>query len=65
MKISIKKNKKPDLTIGEMICEKPLSEHLDDYEITKFLNVHSINCFVGKPHSGKTTLFTQDTKKRV
>jgi AAA15 family ATPase/GTPase len=39
-----------------MICDKPLSEHLDDYEITKFLNKHSINVFVGKPNSGKTTL---------
>ncbi len=56
MKISIKKNKKPDLRIDGMICDKPLSDHLDNYEITKFLNEHSINVFVGRPHSGKTTL---------
>ncbi len=28
MKISIKKNKKPDLRIDAMICDKPLSDHI-------------------------------------
>jgi hypothetical protein len=49
MKITIIKNKKPKEQICEMVCDKPLSEHLDKYEITKFMNKHSINLIIGRP----------------
>jgi AAA15 family ATPase/GTPase len=49
-------NKKPDLPLCEMKCDKPLAEHLKKYEITNFMNCHSINLFIGKPGSGKTSL---------
>ena len=55
MKITIIKNKKPKEQICEMVCDKPLSEHLDKYEITKFMNKHSINLIIGRPGSGKSS----------
>ena len=55
MKITILKNKKPKEEICEMVCDKPLSEHLDKYEITKFMNKHSINLIIGRPGSGKSS----------
>jgi hypothetical protein len=54
--ISIKENKKPNLEIAECVCDKPLRKKLNRYELTSFLNCHSLNCFLGKPRSGKTTL---------
>lgn len=56
MKYSIVEHKKPTLQIAEMNCDSGLSPHLDNYELTKFLNRHSINLFLGKPGSGKTSL---------
>lgn len=54
--ISLKHNKSPTLPKTEMVCDKPLSEKLNKYELTQFLNCHSMNLFVGKPRSGKTSL---------
>jgi hypothetical protein len=54
--ISLKRNKKPDLPVCEMMCDKPLHHKLDDYELTKFLNNHSTNLLIGKMGSGKTNL---------
>lgn len=56
MKFSIKENDKPDLKTPEMICDVGLGEHLNRFELTKFLNRHSVNMFIGKPGSGKTSL---------
>lgn len=56
MKITLKEHNKPNLPICEMICDNGLSEHLNKYELTKFLNCHSINLFIGRPRSGKTSL---------
>ena len=69
MKIHIMQNKKPDLPICTMKCDKPLADHLDKYEITKLMNCHSVNLIVGKPGSGKTSflwgLFKQGGKKKI
>jgi AAA15 family ATPase/GTPase len=54
--ISIKKNKKPDLKVCKFMCDTKLDDKLDKYELTKFLNKHSVNLIVGKPGSGKTNL---------
>ena len=55
MSISIKKNNKPNIPICKFNCDGKLHEKLDKYEITKFLNGHSTNMFIGKPKSGKTS----------
>jgi len=54
--IRIKENKKPTLPKTEICCDKKLHDKLDKYELTQFLNCHSMNLFVGKPRSGKTSL---------
>jgi AAA15 family ATPase/GTPase len=54
--ISIKKNKKPDLKVCKFMCDTKLDDKLDKYELTKFLNKHTVNLIVGKPASGKTNL---------
>lgn len=56
MSITIKKNSKPSLKMIEMICDKPLNNELNKYDLTKFLNCHSTNLLIGKPGSGKTSL---------
>lgn len=54
--ITIKENSKPTLPHCDMKCDTKLHEKLDKYELTKFLNCHSMNLLVGKPRSGKTSL---------
>jgi uncharacterized protein (UPF0216 family) len=56
MNISIKKNIQPKLEVPIMICDKPLDNKLEMYELTKFLNKHSTNLIVGKPGQGKSSL---------
>jgi hypothetical protein len=53
MKITIIENEKPNLGVCEMVCDKKLADHLDTWEITKFLNNHSVNLLIGKPASRK------------
>jgi hypothetical protein len=57
--ISIKRNKKPNLPVCEMICDRQLHNKLNKYDLTKFLNCHSTNLIVGRPASGKTNLIFQ------
>ena len=57
--IHLKYNKKPNLPVCEMICDKPLHPKLNKYDLTSFLNCHSTNLIVGKPASGKTNLLYQ------
>ena len=54
--LSLKKNDKPNLTICKMNCDNGLHKKLDSYELTKFMNGHHTNLFIGKPRSGKTSL---------
>tara|TARA_R100000700_G_C3138129_1_gene120834 strand:- start:127 stop:843 length:717 start_codon:yes stop_codon:yes gene_type:complete len=56
MSIHIKENPKPKLKKCEMICDVPLDEKLNKYDVTSFLNEHTTTCFIGKPRSGKTSL---------
>ncbi len=57
--ISIKRNKKPNLPVCEMTCDRQLHNKLNKYDLTKFLNCHSTNLIVGRPGSGKTNLIFQ------
>jgi hypothetical protein len=54
--ITIKINDKPHLPKCEFLCDKPIHEKLNDYELTRFMNCHSTNLFCGKSASGKTSL---------
>ena len=54
--IRIKENQKPNLTTCKMLCDAPLHEKLNEYELTTFMNSHATNLFIGKPRSGKTSL---------
>ena len=64
MKISIIENDKPKLPLCKMNCDTKLGEHLDKYELTKFMNNHSVNILIGKPASGKTSLLYSFFKSR-
>lgn len=54
--IRIQENDKPKLKVCGMNCDNKLHEKLDNYELSKFLNSHSTNLFIGRPRSGKTSL---------
>lgn len=54
--IRIIENDKPKLKECKMLCDTKLSDKLDDYELTSFLNNHSTTLFIGRPRSGKTSL---------
>ena len=56
MKISIVQNDKPKLPLCKMNCDEKLVEYWERYELTKFMNNHSVNLLIGKPASGKTSL---------
>jgi hypothetical protein len=64
MSITIKENEKPNLAICKMNCDDGLHEKLNKYELTKFMNNHSTNLFIGKPRSGKTSLLYSFFKSR-
>lgn len=54
--MKIQKNKAPKLKHCKMNCDSGLHPKLDNYELSKFLNCHATNLFIGKPGSGKTSL---------
>lgn len=54
--IRIKENDAPTLPKCEMKCDGKLHKKLDNYELTSFLNAHTMNLLIGKPKSGKTSL---------
>ena len=37
-------------------CDTELDAKLDEFDLTKFMNCHSVNLIIGKPGSGKTNL---------
>jgi len=54
--IRIKENTKPNLPHCEMVCDTILHKKLDKYDLTSFLNTHTMNLLIGRPKSGKTSL---------
>ena len=54
--IQIVKKEKPNLKPCEMVCDGGLHKKLNKFEMTKFLNGHGTNLFIGKSGSGKTSL---------
>jgi hypothetical protein len=54
--IKIKENLKPNLPHTVMKCDTKLANKLDKYDLTSFMNCHSMNLLIGKPRSGKTSL---------
>lgn len=54
--IHIKENDKPRLPKCEMKCDAELDSKLNKYDLTSFLNCHSMTLLIGKPKSGKTSL---------
>jgi hypothetical protein len=56
MKIELIEHEKPKLPVCKMKCDGGLAEHLNNFELTKFMNNHSVNCLIGRPKSGKTSL---------
>lgn len=54
--MKIQKNKAPKLKHCKMNCDSGLHQKLDNYELSKFMNCHATNLFIGKPGSGKTSL---------
>ena len=56
IQIHLKKNKKPTMPLCNFSCDTKLDPKLDEYDLTKFMNCHSVNLIIGKPGSGKTNL---------
>ena len=56
IQIHLKKNKKPLMPLCNFSCDTKLDAKLDEYDLTKFMNCHSVNLIIGKPGSGKTNL---------
>lgn len=55
MSILLKHNKKPEMPVCEMVCDKPLHERLNKYEMMTSLNCHQSTLIIGRPQSGKTS----------
>jgi len=51
-----KTNDKPNLPKCTMVCDGKLHPKLDKYDLTSFLNCHSVNLLIGRSKSGKTSL---------
>lgn len=56
MKLELVKNDCPHFPKVEMTIDKELGEHLNKWELTKYLNTASCNLLIGRPSSGKSTL---------
>lgn len=52
----IQKNDCPNLKKCVMTCDGGIHDKLNNYELTRCLNQHSMNLFLGPPRSGKTSL---------
>ena len=57
MRITLKKNKAPKLSVPSFVCDNnPLGEHLNEYDMLSHLNCYGFTCLLGKPGSGKTSI---------
>jgi hypothetical protein len=65
MKITIIENEKPNLGVCEMVCDKKLADHLDTWEITKFLNNHSVNLLIGNRLPAKVAYYILSLIQKV
>jgi len=55
--ISIKKNKNIKLDIPSFTCDSnAVGNHLNNHDLTKYLNVYGFLCVIGRPGSGKTSM---------
>lgn len=52
----LKRNDCPVLKKCSMSCDEEIHPKLNKYELTKHMNQHSMNLFLGAPKSGKTSL---------
>jgi uncharacterized protein involved in tolerance to divalent cations len=59
MSITLKKNVKPKLPICEMLCDGGLDPKLNLYDVTKFMNEHATNLFLGGKTSFLYSIFKQ------
>jgi energy-coupling factor transporter ATP-binding protein EcfA2 len=56
MSLTIKHNIAPALKPCVMACDKPLSKHLDMYELSRIaFNKHATSMIIGRPGSGKSS----------
>jgi len=56
MKFTLLEHDKPKFKVEKMKCDGGIDPKLNNFELTKYMNNHTCNCFLGKPRSGKTTL---------
>jgi hypothetical protein len=55
--ITIKKNKNIKLNIPSFTCDyNAVGEHLENHDLTKYLNCYGFLCVIGRPGSGKTSM---------
>ncbi len=55
--ITIKKNKNIKLNIPSFTCDyNAVGEHLENHDLTKYLNCYGFLCVIGRPASGKTSM---------
>ena len=47
-----------------MLCDGGLEPKLNLYDVTKFMNEHSTNSFLGRPRSGKTSFLYSIFKQK-
>ena len=62
--ITLKRNVKPKLPICEMLCDGGLDPKLNLYDVTKSMNEHATNLFLGRPRSGKTSFLYSIFKQK-
>ena len=55
--ITIKKNKNIKLNIPSFTCDyNAVGQHLENHDLTKYLNCYGFLCVIGRPASGKTSM---------
>ena len=48
IQIHLKKNKEPLMPLCNFSCDTKLDAKLDEYDLTKFMNCHSVNLIIGQ-----------------